>query len=296
MTTRYTEAEVRAAVESAPSLSAALRTLGLRAAGGNFGTLRSLIDRYGISTAHMHVTWTRRGNWRARRTPIEELLVEGSTYCRTSLKRRLYDEGLKARQCELCGQGELWRGKTMGLILDHINGVADDNRLENLRIACPNCAATFETHCGRHNRIRYEPRDCLHCGTSFTPKADRQRYCSQACGARHGRGISHPERRKVERPPCQQLLAEIDALGWSAVGRKYGVSDNAVRKWVRWYEAERDASGDAEPAPAQGDRLAVPAAPDQAARSDGHPQFPAECGESADRDGPLRSERATIRP
>ena len=30
------------------------------------------------------------------------------------------------------------------------------------------------------------------------------------------------------------------ATNFSAVGRKYGVSGNAVRKWVRWYEAERE--------------------------------------------------------
>ncbi len=29
------------------------------------------------------------------------------------------------------------------------------------------------------------------------------------------------------------------SLGWSAVGRKYGVSDNAIRKWIRSYERER---------------------------------------------------------
>jgi transposase-like protein len=40
----------------------------------------------------------------------------------------------------------------------------------------------------------------------------------------------------VERPPYEQLLAEVAATSWSAVGRKYGVSDNAVRKWVRAYE------------------------------------------------------------
>ena len=291
--TYYTEDIVRAAVETAPTLTQALRSLGLRPAGGNFGTLRRLIVRYGISTAHMDPNWTRRtGRARRRSVPLEEVLVEGSTYGRGHLKRRLYEEGLKARKCELCGQGELWRGKKMGLILDHINGVADDNRLENLRIACPNCAATFETHCGRHNRIRYEPRDCLYCGASFTPKVDRQRYCSQLCGTRKGAGVSHPERRKVDRPPYHQLLAEIDALGWSAVGRKYGVSCNAVRKWVRWYRAERDAESQA----AEADQPAAPVAADQSGRTDGHPQFPAECGESAGRDGPLRSERATIRP
>ncbi len=46
------------------------------------------------------------------------------------------------------------------------------------------------------------------------------------------------ETRKVERPPYEQLLEEIEATSYSAVGRKYGVSDNAVRKWVRFYERQ----------------------------------------------------------
>jgi transposase-like protein len=53
------------------------------------------------------------------------------------------------------------------------------------------------------------------------------------------RGRPHPERRKVERPPYSQRLAEIAATSYLAVGRKYGVSDNAVRKWVRQYAYEQ---------------------------------------------------------
>jgi hypothetical protein len=45
-------------------------------------------------------------------------------------------------------------------------------------------------------------------------------------------------RRRVEGPPYEQLVAEIEALGYLAVGRKYGVSDNAIRKWRRAYEGE----------------------------------------------------------
>lgn len=107
-------------------------------------------------------------------------MVEHSSYSRHKLKRRLYDEGLKDRRCEQCGQGEVWRGRPMSLILDHINGVADDNRLANLQIVCPDCAATLETHCGRQSKAYLLPRSCLHCGGEFRPKYASQRYCSQA--------------------------------------------------------------------------------------------------------------------
>jgi transposase-like protein len=50
----------------------------------------------------------------------------------------------------------------------------------------------------------------------------------------------------VERPSYEQLVADIRDLGYLATGRKYGVSDNAVRKWIRWYERDRAAMGDDE--------------------------------------------------
>ena len=120
----------------------------------------------------------------------------------------------------------------MSLILDHVNGIADDNRLENLRIVCPNCAATLETHCGRNKRRR-----CGGCGETFQPKSYAQRFCATSCHKRTLRGV--PRRRTVLRPSYEQLLAEIQATSYCAVGRKYGVSDNAIRKWVRQYRRER---------------------------------------------------------
>jgi transposase-like protein len=53
--------------------------------------------------------------------------------------------------------------------------------------------------------------------------------------------VPNPATRRVERPPYDELLREIAASSWSAVGRRYGVSDNAVRKWVRQYEREEAA-------------------------------------------------------
>jgi len=126
----------------------------------------------------------------------------------------------------------------MALILDHINGVPDDNRLSNLRIVCPNCAATFDTHCGRHNRVLPAVLECSRCGAGFVPQYSGQRHCSRRCGTRHANRRRLLASRRVERPPLTQLLAEIEATSFVAVGRRYGVSGNAIRKWVRAYEAQ----------------------------------------------------------
>jgi hypothetical protein len=242
---RYSESEVRDAVAASRSIAEALLRLGLRPAGGNHQTLKKLIARYGLSTEHFDPYWAlheQRGP--CPPTPLELILVERSTYHRNHLKRRLYDEGLKQRVCELCGLGEEWRGRSMALILDHINGVGTDNRLVNLQIVCPNCAATLDTHCGRTNRRDRAPRSCLWCSDQFIAKYPSHRYCSPACGT-HSKGPREPrpERRKVERPSYEQLMTDAASMSFLAVGRKYGVSDNAVRKWIRWYEYERERTG-----------------------------------------------------
>ena len=134
----------------------------------------------------------------------------------------------------------LWRGSQMSLILDHINGEATDNRLENLQIVCPNGAATLETHCGKALRRPRTARTCPGCGALFVSDNRARKSCSYACDGRTKPDVPQPHRRVVERPPLAQLLAEVEASSWSAVGRRYGVSDNAVRKWVRQYERQRE--------------------------------------------------------
>lgn len=246
---RYDETQVRQAVASSCSLTEVLRRLGLRPAGGNHQTLRRLIERYQISTAHFRPDWIRRGPRPGGAVPLSDVLVEHCTYSRKRLKQRLYETGLKRRRCELCGQTEVWLGRSMSLILDHINGVPTDNRLANLRIVCPNCAATLETHCGRKNRIVVDPRNCLYCGAEFRPNYESQRYCSRACGV-HSAGPRRPkpEIRKVVRPSYADLMVDVHLMSCVAVGRKYGVSDKAVRKWIRWYEQAGGVEDEAEAA------------------------------------------------
>src|SRR5690242_19526416 len=101
---RHSEQEARAAIARSNSY-AALRSMGT--------------GRWGISTDHFDPYAWQRGRQKARRRPLEDVMVENSTYNRGHLKQRLYDEGLKKRVCELCGHGELWNGRRMSLILDH---------------------------------------------------------------------------------------------------------------------------------------------------------------------------------
>jgi hypothetical protein len=234
----YSEEQAREAIAASLSFAESLRRLGKCPTGGAAAVLKKWTVRWGISTDHFDPYAASRAR-RSARIPLVEILVEGSTYHRGKLKERLFEEGLKQRRCELCGLGEIWHGRRFSLILDHINGVSNDNRIENLRIVCPNCAATLDTHCGR--KLRLSERECALCGTSFLPRYASHRYCSTWCGQRHDRPElrgPRPEARKVERPPIQQLIAEVEAMGYCTVGRKYGVSGNAIRKWLRAYEQE----------------------------------------------------------
>lgn len=51
---------------------------------------------------------------------------------------------------------------------------------------------------------------------------------------------SNKLQRKVERPSHEQLLREVKETSYLSVGRKYGVSDNAIRKWIRYYEKHEE--------------------------------------------------------
>lgn len=239
---RYSESEAREAIAVSMSYAEALRRLGMRPAGGNHKTLRTYAEEvWRISTAHFDPDRARNDALRRGARPLDEVLVRGSSYSRGHLKERLFAHGLKQRRCELCGQGEIWQGRRMSLILDHINGIADDHRLENLQIVCPNCAATLDTHCGRQNRLQRIAGVCPVCGLGFSRRYAKQRYCSRACAARSpGVERARRARRRVARPPRTHLLREVDALGVAGTGRRYGVSDNAIRKWMRQHEREAD--------------------------------------------------------
>jgi hypothetical protein len=209
MKNKWIKENIEEIIKSSNSVREALEKMGLRNAGGNFKTMNKYLELYNIDISHFSKNWECMVNrMKENKIDLSLVLVENSSYSRTHLKTRLYEEGFKDKICEICGQDENWNGMKISLILDHINGVYNDNRLENLRIVCPNCNAGLETHCGK-NKIK-----------KVNKNKNKERL----------------NRRKVIRPSYELLKEEIEKNGYSATGRKYNVSDNAVRKWLKLYE------------------------------------------------------------
>ncbi|MFN2565534.1 MAG: HNH endonuclease signature motif containing protein [Gemmatimonadaceae bacterium] len=130
-----------------------LRVLGFRLTGGNFVAVKRHVRRLGLDTSH----------WFKARPPVGKPLVEltipGGSGSRGYIKRRLIKAGILRNECYECGQQPTWRGKPLVLVLDHVNGVNDDYRPENLRLLCPNCNSQTPTFCGRNMRRRRRQED-----------------------------------------------------------------------------------------------------------------------------------------
>jgi len=230
---KYKKELIQSLVSESNSVTEILIKLNLRAAGGNYKTIKKYISMYSLDTSHFETERKKQilSLSLLKKIPMSDILVENSSYCRGSLKKRLYESNLKKRQCEMCGQGEYWNKRKMSLILDHINGVHNDNRLSNLRILCPNCNATLDTHCGKNASNRNLKLKKLNLNQNS--KIDLRKIGDYNRDEFVEKSI---KKQTVKRPDYKDLIKDIDNLGYVKTGIKYGVSDNAIRKWVSFYK------------------------------------------------------------
>ena len=149
---RWTDTQLIEAVKCSSSFRQVLIKIGLIEAGGNYDQVKKYAKELGLDISHFKgMAWNKglRGRLMPQ-IPTSQILVRGSTFQSYKLKKRLFAEGLKNKQCEECGWAEIAEGGYLPLELDHINGDRHDNRLINLRVLCPNCHSLKPTHRGRN--------------------------------------------------------------------------------------------------------------------------------------------------
>lgn len=143
------------------SLSEVVRRAG-RKGGGSQATIKKKIEEFDIDISHFTgQTWnkgkTMQTDERIRNAVLnhekysyEEIFIENSPVTQKVLIGYIKRHNLLEYKCDNCGCNGEWQGGTISLELDHINGINNDNRMENLRYLCPNCHALTDTYKGRN--------------------------------------------------------------------------------------------------------------------------------------------------
>lgn len=167
---------------------------------------------------------------------------------RMRIKKFLIESGYFTYECSFCHISE-WSGSKLSLELDHINGIHDDNRIDNLRLLCPNCHSltpTFSCKGGKKHTSPVSDGDLIqaiqntpnirqtliHLGLQpFGGNYDRVRKLKRDCG------LNQLNRSIASNIPLQsELIDSLLECGLiSSVATKYGVATSTVRSWLDKY-------------------------------------------------------------
>jgi len=219
----YSKAELKKAIKYANSYRGTIRNLNIAINGGNYKTLKKYIELWNLDISH----WTSNRAFSPKKT-LKEILVVSSSFDSSNLKKRLLKEGILEERCffEDCPSYKIssWRGRPMTYHLDHINGIRDDNRIENVRILCIVCHSHTDTYGSKNfSRPGRSPNNCINCNIKISRGASRCIKCSAV--------VFNKE--KLDWPPIEVLLKEIAATNMHKVSIDRGYSYNTLKKHVR---------------------------------------------------------------
>lgn len=253
------------------SYSDILRTFNMSCSGGSLKILKKRISEDNIDVFFFKERQSKNQRERAklanyrRKKPLVEILKKDSHYSNYHLKKRLIEEGVLENKCSHCNLLPEWNKKPLSLQLDHIDGDNSNNERENLRLLCPNCHSQTPTFAGKKLR---KINNCKKCGIAINHKSihcilcfktshnsiervkekklkvsKQQKKKCRKCEVFISNASRHElcvdcmafQTRKVERPSYVELEGLIRTRSFIYIAKQYGVSDNAVRKWCKYY-------------------------------------------------------------
>ena len=192
-------------------------------------TLNSYLKKMGIDYAGQQA---KKGQYKGtnKYKDVFEYLEKSTNIKSPILRKKLIESGIKEDRCEICGISE-WQGVKLPLELHHKDTNHYNNNLENLQILCPNCHSIQEGNSGAAigTKVKKEVKPkvekiiliCPQCGQEFSGKGKICRKCYNFSN------------RIAERPNRDELKTLIRNNSFLSLSEKFGVSDNAIRKWCK---------------------------------------------------------------
>lgn len=215
---------------------------------------------------------------------IDKYCIKDSAVDNSKIIKKIKKFSLLDYQCE-CGLKDTYNGKHLVLQLDHINGIRNDHRLENLRFLCPNCHSQTDTYCGRNigkrkkcsnndcdnmvysknvhnfckecynnylnfcecgNKKERNRKRCKECQESITRKYKKKytkyKYnCNECLKPIQKEGLCiecYKNKQSKNIPSLEEIIIVLKENNNKLYksGENFGVSDNAVKKWLIKYD------------------------------------------------------------
>jgi hypothetical protein len=243
MRNKYTKKMIESAVKTSMCWADVCRKLGVQPMTGSQTHVKKRACDFNIDYSHFTGSGHKKGKTYEKRDALE-YCFNGSTIISHSLKEKLIRDGYKKKQCEKCNRTE-WEGQEIPLELDHIDSDHFNNEFKNLQILCPNCHAIKTSTDSVKNKKIIKKDVNLNKQLTFNFFKKRNQYkhniinkcpkCGKQIDKRSKTCIDcySLNQRKFIRPNINELNNDVLLMGYSATGRKYGVSDNTIRKWLK---------------------------------------------------------------
>jgi len=162
-------------------VSDVLRSYGLCGSGsGSRTTLKRLAKEWNLELKFRQGNIFNKHREYSYKVPLDKVFCIDSKVSNGVLRRAVLKNNiLNNTICSICNNKNIWNKKPIIFILDHINGINNDNRVENLRYVCPNCNSQLETTGSKnsHYPSKQVKHYCLNCGKEITRYAKRCIKC-----------------------------------------------------------------------------------------------------------------------